>query len=224
LDNESRTPTIPTLDGVISSVDYKNSFIETTNINDINYISEGFLGRYYYKLKQKESGFWKKFGIATAVVAVLAAAVVATIFTCGAAGAAIGAGVATAAAATSAVAAGGALVMGSLVGLGIAAGSAIVVAGVVIGSIEIDLAVRQSRGKKAAQAVNGRKDKIPEGWERSENDESRLLDHDINKRYIIKDPSHNSYSALIIPDYQVNQPYYNQFLTGGDFKACLLYE
>jgi hypothetical protein len=91
LDKESRTPTLPTIGGVMSNVTYDKSFIVSKNINDINYISEGFLGRYYYKLDKKKLGFWAKFGIAAAVVAVLAAAVVASVFTCGAAAAAIGA-------------------------------------------------------------------------------------------------------------------------------------
>ena len=90
LDRESRTPTLPTLGGVLQNVTFDKSFIVSKDINDINYISEGFLGRYYFKFNKKKIGFWKKFGIATAVVAVLAAAVVASVFTCGAAGVALG--------------------------------------------------------------------------------------------------------------------------------------
>ena len=79
LDKESRTPTLPTIGGVLSNVTYDKSFIASKNINDINYISEGFLGRYYYKLEKKKLGFWAKFGIAAAAVAVLATAVVAAV-------------------------------------------------------------------------------------------------------------------------------------------------
>ena len=53
---------------------------------------------------------------------------------------------------------------------------------------------------------------------------SRLTKNDINTRYIIKDPSKNVSEAIIVPDYQVNQPYYNQFLTGDNFTIKLLYE
>ena len=96
LDNESRTPTIPTLAGVLNDINYESSFLETSDINDINYVSEGFLSRYFYSLKQKETGLTKKILIASATVAVLALAAVATVFTCGTAAAVIGAGLAIA--------------------------------------------------------------------------------------------------------------------------------
>jgi len=126
LDKESRTPTLPTLGGVLSSVNYTNSFIETSDINDINYISEGFLSRYLFSLKAKNTGFWSKVLTAVTVVTVLAAAAVATVFTCGVGGVAVGASLAAA------VSAGGAAVGGALGTIGIVAGSAVAVS---VGSI-----------------------------------------------------------------------------------------
>ena len=100
MDNESRTPTLPTLGGVLTDINLTNSFVESSDINDINYISEGFLSRYLFNLKPKSTGFFNKLLKAIAVVAVLAAATVATIFTCGAAGVAIGATLVTLSAST----------------------------------------------------------------------------------------------------------------------------
>lgn len=223
LDNESRTPTIPTLGGVLTNVNVENSFVETSDINDINFISEGFLSRYFFSLKQKETGVWKKILIATAVVAVLAAAAVATVFTCGAAGVAIGAGLA-AATVSGTLAGGGALVAGAIGTIGIVAGSAIGVAAVAAG-VEAGVAkARQNRNRRAAQAVKGRNEEIPKGYEREEKSDSRKLIHDLSERYIIKDGTKNSPDAIIVPDYQVNQPYYNQFLTGDSFSVKLSYE
>jgi hypothetical protein len=127
LDKESRTPTLPTLGGIINEGNYDKSFVETEDIKGINFISEGFLNRYYYELKEKEMEGWKKWLLAAAAVIVVAVAVVASIFTCGAAAAALGAGLAVA------LSAGGAAVGASIgvvagvtgglvVGLGIAAG------------------------------------------------------------------------------------------------------
>ena len=218
LDTESRTPTIPTLAGVLSNVDFANTFIETSEINDINYISEGFLSRYMFTLEQKKAGFWKKFLTIAAVVVALAAAVVATVFTCGAAGAAIGAGLAVA------ITAGGTAVMSILGTLGIVAGATIVAGAIAVGGHAIALKARQNRNKREAQAVKGRNDEIPDGYERKEQKESRKLTHVLSDRYIIKDSSKNSPEAIIVPDYQVNQAYYNQFLTGGSFTIKLTYE
>ena len=238
LDKEARTPTLPTMGGVISNINTSNSFIETNNIYGINYVSEGFLGRYYFKLNKKKTKFWKKLLIATAVIVVLAAATVATIFTCGAAAAAIGAGAAaagSAAAATgvglaaaatasgvvSVLAGGGALVASTITTVGIVAGStwgAVVVAGAIEA---IYVAARQEADSGKVQAIDGRSDPIPQDYTRGESDSSRNLTQDLNERYIIKDSTKNLYEAVIVPDYQVNQPYYNQFLTGDKFTVRL---
>ena len=211
LDNESRTPTLPTLGGVISNINLNSSFVETSDINDINYISEGFLSRYLFSMKPKGIGFFNKLLKAVAVVAVLAAATVATIFTCGAAGVAIG----------------GALVSlsaGTLGTIGIVAGSALTVAATAIGAQSVTLKARQKRNKGKAQAIKGRNEPIPKGYKREEQKDSRKLIQDLADRYIIKDPTKNSPDAIIVPDYQVNQPYYNQFLTGDKFTVKLSYE
>lgn len=218
LDKESRTPTLPTLGGIINEGDYDKSFVETEDIKGINFISEGFLNRYYYELKEKEMEGWKKWLLAAAAVIVVAVAVVASVFTCGAAATALGAGLAVA------LSAGGAAVGASIgvitgvtgglvAGLGIAAG---VQAGV-------DRA-RAERNKEEAMAIKGRNEEIPEGYERKELDHSRQLLNDIGQRYIIKDPTKNTSEAIIVPDYQINQPFYNQILTGDTFTIKLLRE
>lgn len=218
LDKESRTPTLPTLGDVIADVNLNNSFVETSDINDINYISEGFLSRYFFNLKAKSTGFFGKLLKALAVVVVLAAAVVATVFTCGAGGVVIGGALAGAAAA------GGAAVGAALGTIGLVSGIAVGVAATAISAQTIALKARSARNKKAAQAVKGRNEKIPKGYKRVEQEESRLLIHDLAERYIIKDSTKNSPDAIIVPDYQVNQPYYNQFLTGDKFTVKLSYE
>jgi hypothetical protein len=127
------------------------------------------LGRYFYTLKAKETGLWKKILTAAAVVAILAVAAVATVFTCGVGGVVIGGALA------GAMAAGGAAVLGSLATIGIVAGS-VLTAAVTAGIIENEIVKgRQKRNKRAAQAVKGRNEHIPEGYERKEKDESRKL-------------------------------------------------
>ena len=218
LDNESRTPTIPTLGGIIDDIDHEKTFIETSDIKDINYISEGFLSRYRFSLEEKETGLGLKILKIVGIVVLIAAAVVATVFTCGAAGAAIGVGLAVAFAA-------GASAVGAAIGvIGIVAASVIVVAATAA-SIEAGVVkARQARNKRAAEAVKGRNEPIPDGYERKEQKESRKLVHDIAERYIVKDFTKNTQDAVIVPDYQVNQPYYNQFLTGDKFSVKLIHE
>ena len=220
LDKESRTPTLPTLAGVISNINTESSFVETSDINDINFVSEGFLSRYRFKLEMSKSGMLKKVLTAIGVALVLAAAAVATVFTCGAAGAALGIGIAASV---------------SILGATTVLGATAAVAGIVVASVAVAATIgfgieagvikaRQNRNKREAQAVKGRDEKIPEGYERKEQEDSRKLTHDLSERYIIKDPSKNSADALIMPDYQVNGPYYNQFLTGETFTVKLTYE
>ncbi len=218
LDNESRTPTLPTIGGVISDVNTDNSFVETSDINDINYISEGFLSRFLFDLEPEETGVGMKILTAIAVVVIIAAAVVATVFTCGVAGAAIGVGIGVA------LAAGGAMVASAALAIGIAAGAAIVISATAFGIQHGVLKARQKRNKGAAKAVKGRHEEIPKGYVRVERKQSRLISQELSDRYIIKDPTKNSPDAIIVPDYQVNQPYFNQFLTGDDFIVKLTYE
>jgi hypothetical protein len=166
LDNESRTPTLPTLGGIVSNIDVNKSYVET-DLNDINYVSEGFLGRYYYKLVPKPTSFWSKLLKALAVVVVLAAAAVATVFTAGFAGIGIGAGL-------GAALVGGGFTVGATIGtIGIVAGSLFAATGLGLGIEAITLKVRQKRNKGKALLVKGRKEKIPDGYQREELEESR---------------------------------------------------
>jgi hypothetical protein len=158
---------------------------------------------------------------ALAVAVVIMAAVVATVFTCGAATAAIGTGMAIAAAASAAATAGGAAIATASTALIVTAsvlGGAVVAGGIIDASV---LKARQNRNKEEAKAIKGRDEEIPEGYERKEKDVSRQLSHELQERYIIKDSTKNTSEAVIVPDYQVNLPYYNQFLTGGDFTVKL---
>lgn len=218
LDKESRTPTLPTIAGSISQIDFNNSFIETSNINDINFISEGFLSHYKYDYDRIKDGTGKKILKAIGVVAILAAAAVVTVFTCGAGAVAIGAGLA-------AMAGAGAGLVGASIGtIATVAGGVAIAASAGIGANTIIQRNRQERIKGEVMELKGRAEKIPEGYERKEHDNSRNLTHDLIQRYIIKDPSKNTPEAIIVPDYQVNQPYYNQFFTGNDFIVKLINE
>ena len=212
LDKEARTPTIPTIGGIINELDYENSFVETSNLNDINFVSEGFLSLYKYGLEEKPSERWKRFGMLCGAIVAIAALVVASIFTCGAA--AVAAGIVVATALPS---------IGAVVGISAAvAGGVIAVAAIGTG---IDAGVaRQNRDAAQAKPLPGRNEPVPEGLERKEKEESRYITNEFLERFIIKDPSYNTAEAAIVPDYQVNQPYYNQLLTGDNFTIKLTYE
>ena len=214
LDKESRTPTLPTIGGIINEVDYENSFVETENINDINFISEGFLSLYKYTLETKPSERWKKLGMLIGAIVVIAALVVASVFTCGAAAAAAGATIAVLAssAATTAFITTTAIVAGGLI---VASTAAV---------LTEELVVRAKRAGQEVKQLKGRYAEIPEGLERKPTDESLQITNDFINRIIIKGPSKNIQDAMIVPDYQVNQPYYNQLLTGDKFTIQLTYE
>ena len=227
LDKESRTPTLPTIYGVIDDINEEFSYVETKNKNDINYISEGFLSRYRFSIEEKPTEMWKRIGIGIAIVVAIAAAVVASIFTFGAAGVAVGAGLA----ATGIFTVTGTAV-GVTVGLTAAATTALTVTGLTAAGLAAAVVVgetvnagvkkiRQIRNEEPAKECKGRNDEIPKGYERKEKDESRKITHDLTERYIIRDPDYNFPEAVIVPDYQVNSPYYNQFLTGDEFTVKL---
>ena len=56
IDKESKTPCLPTVGGVISDLsNLDKTYVETKDISDVNYISEGFLSRFSYTLKAKSS-------------------------------------------------------------------------------------------------------------------------------------------------------------------------
>ena len=216
LDKESRTPVLPTMGGVLTDIDYSQTYIESKNINDINYVSEGFLSHYKYKYEREKDGTGKKMLKGLAVVAILAATVALTIVTMGAGG--VVAGVVGAAVISSAAMTAALLTTATI---------AVAAAVVTTASIGANAIVQRIRSNKAAteiQEIKGRIDEIPKGVERVEQEESRQLTEDITKRYLIKDPDHVVSEAIIVPDYQVNQPYYNQFLTGSDFVVRLIRE
>jgi hypothetical protein len=87
---------------------------------------------------------------------------VATVFTCGAGGVAIGAGLAAA------VTTGAGAVAGALGTIGIVAGATLGVAATAISAQTIALKARQKRNIKAAQAIKGRNEEIPKGYKREE--------------------------------------------------------
>lgn len=218
LDKESRTPTIPILGGVLGEVDYNNTYIETSDINYINYVSEGFVSHYKYKYEAKSADTGKKILMGSGIVVLLALTAVATVFTCGAAGVAVGTGLAAA------ISAGAVAVGGALGTIGIVTGA---VVGVTAVAYRIENRVinrRQKLNQDEVLALKGRYAEIPEGYERVEEDTSRQLERDFIKRIIIKEPKYNEPGAIIAPDYQVNQPYYNQFLTGDKFVLKSTYE
>lgn len=212
LDKVSHTPTIPTCGGFLHEMAESldgSTYVETNDINDVNYISEGFLTRYQFSLTSASSGIWKKLGkiIATAMVA--ATVIAGTVITCG--GAAVATALASLTISSSFYVAAGAAVAASAVVTGATAG----IVGATIGiADEIRYAVARAIGKKK---LNGRNTNIPSGYKRKEKDDSRKISEDFRDRVIIKDSTSNKIQAIICPDYEVNQEYFNQIFTGGTF-------
>lgn len=212
LDKESRTPTIPTARGILDDLSdsLESTYVETKDINDVNYISEGFLSRYSFSLKMKSSALWKKIGTSILkAAAITAVAVGASVFIPG-----------------------GAALLGTVMGkvgldigfyaaIAVASGVSGAAAGVATGLGMTTAATVQEianvvKRTKATIKLEGRNTKIPGGYYRSENDSSRKLSTDYYDRIIIKDSTKNEVSALLCPDYSVNQSYYNQIFTGNN--------
>lgn len=196
IDNESRTPTIPTCDGFLKETAdmLRNNTHADNTLGDINYISEGFLSRYQFSIEEKNANL-KKAGKIAAVVAGVVCLAAATVFTCGAAGI-IAAGAATA------------IVAGS------AAAGAVVVGGTYLtawGENKLNQSINKDKIK-----LDGRNTKIPKGYEAKETENSRMLTQEFQYRFIPKDSDKNSVQCIICPDYEINQPYYNQIFTGND--------
>lgn len=210
IDNESKTPTIPTMGGVLQELNnsLEKTHVETEDINGVNYISEGFLKRYSFYFKKKSSGFWGKIGKIAAIAALVAGTVAVGIITGGGAFAAVASVYGTIATVTAttilATAAG---VAGAVVGAGVTALTAAIQ--------DIGYNVMRIGAKKR---LNGRATKAPKGYKIVEEDNSRKLTHSFKDRIIIKDPSHNEAKAIICPDYTVNQAYYNQIFTGNEHR------
>ena len=190
IDNESRTPTIPTAESFLTEVNYDNTHVTTEDVNDVNYISEGFLQRYSFEYEEQENSFWKDFGKVMLTATVIVAAAAATVFTMGA----------------------GAVIVGIVAGAALAS-TALVVA-VKEGYDEIANEVRQKKGRPKKK-LDGRNTEPVSGYDIIESEESRKLISDFNARVIIKDPSKNKVQGIFCPDYELNQPFYNQIFTGN---------
>lgn len=225
IDQESRLPTIPTAGGILDTIQSSLNYthVQTEDLNGVNYISEGFLSRYNFEIKKKKSGLFKKILkavlIGVSVVAIGAAAV----FTGGAA--VLGAPALAGAVAGGASAAGAisiaASVVGTSVGLSlstvaIAAGAAGLAAGLgtaIAGTVqEVRYSLSRTHNKLK---IDGKNTQVPTGYKIVEKENSRKLTQDFNNRIIIKDPTKNKVQAILCPDYEVDQPYFNQIFTGN---------
>lgn len=230
VDQEAHVPCIATADGILTELgnNLNTTHVETSNINDVNYVSEGFLSRYSFHFKKKSSGLFGKIlkGIAAGVGVVAIAA--ACVFTAGA-GAAVLAGASLSGAITAgSIAIGGILVAAGATAtglgatLGIAGASAVIAAGAglaagatlaTLGAIqEVRYGTNRLFSKKK---LDGRNTKCPKGYKIVENDESRKLTQTFKDRLIIKDSSKVKVQAILCPDYEVNPAYYNQIFTGN---------
>lgn len=230
IDQTSYTPTIPTAGGILDNL--KNSldktYVTTEDINDVNYVSEGFLSRYTFKFKKKSSSLWSKIGKIGLITAGVVALAAATVFTAGAVGAAV-AGASLAGAVTAGSTAIGSILvaagtvtttLGLATGIAgstaiIAAGAGVVASGITAAMATINTAKYgiQSWQKKK---LDGRNTKCPSGYKIVETDESRKLSQSFIDRLIIKDSSKNKIQAILCPDYEVNQAYFNQIFTGNE--------
>lgn len=230
IDQTSYTPTIPTAGGILDTL--KNSldktYVTTEDINDVNYVSEGFLSRYTFKFKKKSSSLWSKIGKIGLITAGVVALAAATVFTAGAAGAAIagaslaGSITAGSAAVGSVLVAAGAATTGLGLATGIAGSTAIIAAGAGVVASGITAAIATVNTAKYGiqswqkKKLDGRNTKCPSGYKIVETDESRELSQSFIDRLIIKDSSKNKIQAILCPDYELNQAYYNQIFTGNE--------
>ena len=225
IDKVGRVPTIPTKGGVLSDLANElngSTYVETKDINGINFISEGFLSRYSFDLKPK-GGFFGLIGKLAICAGLLAGIVAGAVFTCGAGSAVfggmisgfvggVGSGIAGAVGLTGIAAT--VCTVGAAAGLGAVAGAA---AGAVVGTTVgvVDSAIKGISRAANPKKLEGRKTKIPNGYKRVETDDSRLLGKTFEDRIIIKDNTCNEVGAILCPDYDVQPQYYNQLITGG---------
>lgn len=267
IDEVSRTPTLPTKGGIIDSIKDANldkTHMEISDIEGVNYVSEGFLSRYQFSLKAKGT-FLKVLSTVVSYAATVCSFVpgigTAASFALNAANFITGT-IATgkfqvasfvSSALSALPAAGAALskvsqltksskllkniesVQKVLKQVDDAASTlknvkTVVKAGEVISTatkvVQISNVVQSAyntydTGKHLASVIggvsyNGRYSEVPSGYEKKEAKGSRILDEEFSSRFIIKDPSVNKAQAIICPDYEINQPYYNQIFTGGE--------
>ena len=226
VDQTAYTPTIPTADGCLTQLSgsLDRTYVTTNDINDVNYISEGFLSRYAFKFKKKSSSLWSKIGKIAAVTVGVVALAAATVFTAGAVGA-----VAAGATLSGVVTAGGSAISAALTAAGVAS-SALGIAGttavIAVGSgVAAGVAATTIAGLQEAKygiqswqrkKLDGRNTKCPGGYKIVEIEDSRKLTQSFIDRLIIKDSSKNKVQAIICPDYELNQAYYNQIFTGNE--------
>lgn len=230
VDQEAHVPCIATADGILTELgnNLNTTHVETSDINDVSYVSEGFLSRYSFHFKKKSSGLFgkilKSIAVGVGVVAIAAACV----FTAGA-GAAVLAGASLSGAITAGSAAiGGILVAAGAAGVGIgttlgiagataaiAAGTGLAV-GATLATLGVIQEVRYGTNRIfSKKKLDGRNTKCPKGYKIVENDESRKLTQTFKDRLIIKDSSKVKVQAILCPDYEVNPAYYNQIFTGN---------
>lgn len=230
LDQNSYTPTIPTAGGLLEQLSdsLDKTYVTTEDINDVNYVSEGFLSRYQFKFKKKSSSLWGKIGKIAAITAGVVALGAATVFTAGAAGALVAgstlAGAVTAGSTTlgGVLVAGGAVTTGLGLSTGVAGASAIIAVGagtaaglitaIAATSQEVTYGIQTWKHKK----LDGRNTKCPKGYKITEVDDSRKVGGDFENRIIVKDSSKNKTQVILCPDFEVNQAYFNQLFTGNE--------
>lgn len=230
IDKEAKTPTIPTADGFLSELSESLSMthVTTSDINDVNFISEGFLNRYSFEFKKKSSSLFGKILKAVAIGVGVVALAAATVFTAGATAAvaagATMAGAVTAGASTLGTIAGtiaGTVGLGAGLGtagtlavgagaVGAAAGLSVATAG---GIQELRYGIASIFAKKT---LNGRATQAPSGYKIAETESSRKLTQDFRNRFIPKDSDSNYVAGILCPDYEVDQAKYNQIFTGNE--------
>ena len=230
IDKEAKTPTIPTADGFLSELSESLSMthVTTSDINDVNFISEGFLNRYSFEFKKKSSSLFGKILKAVAIGVGVVTLAAATVFTAGAATAvaagATMAGAVTAGASTLGTIAGtiaGTVGLGAGLGtagtlavgagaVGAAAGLSVATAG---GIQELRYGIASIFAKKT---LNGRATQAPSGYKIAETESSRKLTQDFRNRFIPKDSDSNYVAGILCPDYEVDQAKYNQIFTGNE--------
>lgn len=224
-DLEAHTPVISTCGGFIDQIkdSLRTSHTIIKDISDVVDISEGFLSRYQYTIKVNGRGLFKKIALISCAVAVAVLGVAAGIVT---------GGTATVGAAAGLMGILSTLGAG-LTAAGVTAAVAIGIAAVGTGAAAIAQAINHDKGhdrlKKEnvislnpGESIDGRniKDRFPEYSSKyhdiKELSSSRLLTHDFKERAILKNPDLSRTNAIICPDYETDQAFYNSIFTGND--------
>lgn len=223
-DNEAHIPVITTCNGFIDAL-HDSLLTSHTVVNDINDtvdISEGFLSRYQYTIKVNGRGLFKKIALISCAISVAVLGVAAGMFTGGAASAG---GFAAALAILGTA--------GGVTAATITAGIAVAIAAVGTGVGAFAQGIRHHKGKRLLKKedvislepgnpINGRniKDRFPKYDKKyhdiKELDSSRKLTHNFTERVIIKSNSSSKTNAIICPDYETDQAFYNNIYTGNE--------